>query len=59
MIRQSPPESEDLALQEEERFWSDFPGLGIGLIKGHEKITERAVRRVALTSRLGLIVEGA
>lgn len=43
---------------EGEQFWSDFTGRGIGLIKGHEKITESALRATGLTAHRALLIEG-
>jgi hypothetical protein len=41
-----------------EQFWSDFTGRGIGLIKGHEKITDSALRATGLTAHRALLIEG-
>jgi hypothetical protein len=44
--------------REGEQFWSDFTGRGIGLIKGHETITESALRAAGLTAHRSLLIEG-
>jgi hypothetical protein len=44
--------------QEGEQFWSDFTGRGIGVIKGHETITESALRATGLTAHRALLIEG-
>lgn len=43
---------------ESEAFWSDFTGRGIGVIKGHERITESALRTTGLTAHRSLLIEG-
>jgi hypothetical protein len=44
--------------QDGEQFWSDFKGLGIGLMKGHETITESALRATGLAAHRKLVIEG-
>jgi hypothetical protein len=44
--------------READFFWSDFTGWGPRIVKGHETITERAVRAVGLASHMSSLIRG-